>query len=63
VAGNPDIWSWADFDSGYETARDLRTVPLGMDAVIRFAALTAAPLLPLTLTIMPLVMRLIKVLL
>jgi hypothetical protein len=66
VAGNPDISSWADFDSGYETVRDLRTVPFGMDAVIRLAAVTAAPLLPLTLTIMPLeevVMRLIKVLL
>ncbi len=64
--GNPDISSWADFDSGYETVRDMRPVPFGLDAVIRLAAVTAAPLLPLTLTIMPfeeVVTRLIKVLL
>lgn len=66
LVGNPDISSWADFDSGYETVRDMRPVPFGLDAVIRLAAVTAAPLLPLTLTIMPfeeVVTRLIKVLL
>ena len=64
--GNPDISSWADFDSGYEAVRELRPVLFGLDAVTGLAAVTAAPLLSLTLTVVPLeelVTRLVKVLL
>ena len=53
--------------SAYPPAvRELRPVPFGLDAVTRIAALMNAPLLPLTLTVVPLeerVTRMVKVLL
>jgi len=44
--------------------RDMRAVPFGLDDVTRLAAATAAPLLPLALTILSpeeLIMRVINV--
>ena len=66
LVGHPDISSWADLDSGYENVQKLRPVPFGLDAITRLVFVTAAPLLPLTLTVVPLeelVERLIKVIL
>jgi hypothetical protein len=54
LLGSGDIQSLADLGNSYEVVRQMRIVPFGMQAVVGLAAATAAPLLPLTLTIMPL---------
>ncbi len=54
LLGTGDIQSLADLGNSYEVVRQMRVVPFGMQAVIGLAAATAAPLLPLALTIMPL---------
>jgi len=49
--GNADLQSLADLENSYAVIREMRPVPLGAGLVARMAAATAAPLLPLTLTI------------
>jgi hypothetical protein len=65
LIGTPDIQSLADLGNSYEVVRDMRVVPFGLKDITRLAAATAAPLLPLALTIISLeelVTRLIKIL-
>jgi hypothetical protein len=64
VLGSGDIQSLADLNSGYEIVSDMRAVPFGLEDIIRLAAATAAPLVPLLLTILPLeelIMQLVKI--
>lgn len=53
LVGNPDVSSWADLDIEYAVIRELRPLPFGLEAVTRLVAVAAAPLLPLTLTVVP----------
>jgi hypothetical protein len=65
VLGSADIQSLADLNNCYDIVRSMRAVPFGMDDISRIAAVTAAPLVPLLLTIFSpeeLIMRLIKIL-
>lgn len=65
LLGAADIQSLADLGNSYALVRDMRPVPFGLDDITRLAAATAAPLVPLLLTIFPpeeLIMRIIKVL-
>ena len=64
LLGSGDIQSLADMGNSYAMVRDMRPVPFGLDDISRLAAATAAPLLPLLLTIFSpkgLIMRIIKV--
>jgi hypothetical protein len=64
LLGAADIQSLADLGNSYAMVRDMRTVPFGLDDISRLAAATAAPLLPLLLSIFSaeeLIMRIIKV--
>jgi hypothetical protein len=64
VLGSGDIQSLADLNSSYEIVSDMRAVPFGLEDITRLAAATAAPLVPLLLTIFPLdelIMRFIKI--
>jgi hypothetical protein len=54
LLGTGDIQSLADLGNSYEIVRQMRVVPFGMQAVVALAAATAAPMLPLALTMMPL---------
>lgn len=54
LIGSADIQSLADLGNSYSVVREMRSVPFGLDAVLRLAVATAAPLLPLGLTMMPL---------
>jgi hypothetical protein len=59
-----DIQSLADLGNSYAMVRDMRSVPFGLQDISRLAAATAAPLLPLLLTIFTpeeLIMRVVKV--
>jgi hypothetical protein len=65
VLGSGDIQSLADLNNSYDVVRGMRTVPFGVDDISRLAAATAAPLVPLLLTIFSpeeLIMRLVKIL-
>ena len=65
LLGSGDIQSLADLGNSFGTVAETRLVPFGMKDVTRLAAATAAPLLPLGLTILSLeelVTRLIKIL-
>src|SRR5262249_58464589 len=65
LLGAADIQSLADLGNSYGLVRDMRPVPVGFDDVTRLAAATAAPLVPLLLTIFSpeeLLMRIINVL-
>ena len=64
LLGAADIQSLADLGNSYAMVREMRAVPFGLEDVSRLAAATAAPLLPLLLTIFSaeeLIMRIIKV--
>jgi hypothetical protein len=64
LIGSGDIQSLADLGNSYAVVREMRVVPFGLKDVVRLAATTAAPLLPLALTIISLeelVTRLIKI--
>ena len=52
LLGTPDLQSLADLGNSYGVVRRMRLVPVGFDDVSRLAVITAAPLLPLMLTIM-----------
>jgi hypothetical protein len=64
LLGTGDIQSLADLGNSYAMVRDMRSVPFGLEDISRLAAATAAPLLPLLLTVFTpeeLIMRVIKV--
>jgi hypothetical protein len=64
LLGTGDIQSLADLGNSYAMVRDMRSVPFGPEDISRLAAATAAPLLPLLLTVFSpdeLIMRVIKV--
>jgi len=64
LLGTGDIQSLADLGNSYAMVRDMRAVPFGLEDISRLAAATAAPLLPLLLTIFSpeeLLMRVLKV--
>jgi hypothetical protein len=54
LIGTADIQSLADLSNSFEVVREMRLVPFGRAAVLRLALLTALPLLPLVLTMIPL---------
>jgi hypothetical protein len=63
LLGAADIQSLADLGNSYALVRDMRSVPFGLEDITRLAAATAAPLLPLLLTIFSLeelILRIIK---
>jgi hypothetical protein len=65
LLGTGDIQSLADLGNSYAIVEDMRIVPFGLKDIARLAAVTAAPLLPLALTVFSLeelVTRLIKIL-
>ena len=64
LLGAADIQSLSDLGNSYALVRDMRSVPFGLEDISRLAAATAAPLVPLLLTIFSpeeLIMRIIKV--
>jgi hypothetical protein len=64
LLGAADIQSLADLGNSYGLVRDMRPIPFGLEDITRLAAATAAPLLPLALTILSpeeLIMRVITV--
>jgi hypothetical protein len=64
LLGSGDIQSLADLGNCYAMVREMRPVPFGLEDIARLAAATAAPLLPLLLTIFSpeeLILRIIKV--
>jgi hypothetical protein len=64
LLGTRDIQSLADLANSYSVVSAMRSVPFGLDDMTRLAAATAAPFLPLLLTVFSpeeLIMRLIKV--
>jgi hypothetical protein len=54
LVGSADIQSLADLSNSFDVVRTMRIAPVTKDAVIRLAALTLAPVVPLLLTMMPL---------
>lgn len=65
LLGSGDIQSLADLGNSFAVVREMRLMPFGWKDVSRLAATTAAPLLPLALTIFSLeelATRLIKIL-
>jgi len=63
LLGSADFQSLADLGNSYAVVREMRSVPFGLEDIIRLAVATAAPLLPLLLTIFSpeeLIMRIIK---
>jgi hypothetical protein len=64
--GSGDIQSLADLGNSYAVIGEMRVVPFGLRDIMRLAGATAAPLVPLTLTIFSLeevITRLIKIVL
>jgi hypothetical protein len=64
LLGAADIQSLADLGDCYALVREMRSVPFGLEDISRLAAVTAAPFLPLLLTIWSpeeLILRIIKV--
>jgi hypothetical protein len=64
LLGTSDIQSLADLGNSYAMVRDMRPIPFWLEDVTRLAAATAAPLLPLLLTIFSpeeLIMRVVKI--
>jgi hypothetical protein len=65
LLGSGDIQSLADLGNSFAVVREMRLTPFGLKDVTRLAVMTAAPLLPLTLTVFSLeelVTRLIRIL-
>ena len=54
LLGSADIQSLADLGNSYAVVREMRLVPFGAEDIIRLAGVTAAPLLPLGLTVLSL---------
>ncbi len=51
LLGTGDIQSLADLGNSYAAVKEMRAVPFGLEDIGRLAAATAAPLLPLGLTV------------
>jgi len=63
LLGSADIQSLADLGNSYAVVKEMRLTPFGLKDVMRLALVTAAPLLPLSLTVFSLeeiVTRLIR---
>ena len=54
LVGSGDIQSLADLGNSFEVVRGMRVAPITKGTVIAIAAATLVPILPLTLTMMPL---------
>jgi hypothetical protein len=54
VLGTADIQSLADLANSFDVVREMRLMPIGRQAVVQLAIMLALPLLPLTLTMIPL---------
>ena len=54
LVGSGDIQSLADLGNSLEVVRTMRIAPFTKEAVLQLAAATLAPIVPLTLTMMPL---------
>lgn len=54
LAGSADIQSLADLGNTYEVLRSMRIAPITSQAIFRVAILTLLPILPLSLTMIPL---------
>ncbi len=54
LIGSPDIQSLADLANSYEVVRTMRIVPTSTEAILRVAVATLAPIIPLSLTMIPL---------
>lgn len=66
LIGSPDIQSLADLAGSNDVVREMRTLPFDKRVLIRLVAATAAPFLPLVLTVIPfseLIQRAIKMIL
>lgn len=64
LLGSADIQSLSDMGTSYAVVSEMRTIPFGLQDITRLAAATAAPFLPLLLTIFSpeeLIMRIIKI--
>ena len=64
LLGTADIQSLADLANSYSVVSSMRSVPFGLNDIIRLAAAAAAPFLPLLLTILSpeeLIIRFVKV--
>ena len=64
LLGASDIQSLADLGNSYAMVREMRAIPFGLEDITRLTAATAAPFLPLLLTIFSpeeLIMRIIKI--
>ena len=61
LLGAADIQSLADLGNSYALVRDMRPIRFGLEDVSRLAAATAAPLLPLLLTIFSLEELIIRI--
>lgn len=64
LLGAADIQSLADLGNSYQIVREMRVVPFGLQDISRLAVATAAPLVPLLLTMFSfeeLIMRLVNV--
>jgi hypothetical protein len=64
LLGAADIQSLADLGNSYAVVREMRTTPFGLQDITRLAAVSAAPLVPLLLTVWSLeevIMRIFKV--
>ena len=53
LLGAADLQSLADLGNSYAMVRQMRIVPFSLNDVTRLAVLTASPLLPLMLTVLP----------
>jgi hypothetical protein len=65
LLGSSDIQSLTDLGNSFAVVQEMRVVPFSLRDLIRLAAITAAPLLPLTLTVFSLeelVTRVVKIL-
>jgi hypothetical protein len=52
--GSGDIQSLADLGNSFEVVRTMQIAPITIDAIVRLAAATLVPIVPLLLTMMPL---------
>jgi hypothetical protein len=54
LLGSSDIQSLADLSNSFEVSNNMRITPFGRNSIVMLVILTALPLLPLILTMIPL---------
>jgi hypothetical protein len=54
LLGTPDIQSLADLDNAFKSVSEIRLLPFGKETIVRLVIWLVLPLLPLTLTMVPL---------